>query len=260
MGCLVQDQVDLLGTESFFTGTVIDSPDGSKHVIQVHDYENTSDGGAKIVDTSGVEYHIKIDGMCETAKTRDGRRLQFAGLHTVYAQYYTETDVSIELYTSLDFDTGMKGVYKPTVSSFDTYYEQDLACRSQGKRLCSLQEICSGRGVTDEFNSGQPSFSRGFTNIPDSVANSDSWVAYFAIGARGDGCTHPHGFSACTYNSWVQIGTWGNGIGRTCKTHCEVTAEFYGGPQCPAWGTTDGEGYTPNSYMCCKIPNYSIPV
>ena len=33
LGCLFQDQVDLLSTESFFTGTVIDSPDGSKHVI-----------------------------------------------------------------------------------------------------------------------------------------------------------------------------------------------------------------------------------
>jgi hypothetical protein len=77
LGCLFQDQADLLSTDSFFTGTVIDSPDGSKHVIQVHDYESNSDGGAVIVDTSGQKYLIKTnDKSCSTVMTRDGRRLQ----------------------------------------------------------------------------------------------------------------------------------------------------------------------------------------
>ena len=203
-----------------------------------------SDGGAKIVDTSGVEYHIKKAGkICETAMTRDGRRL-LGDVSNSFSLYQGQ-EYRIELYTSLDFDTEMDGVYEPTVSSFGTYNEQMMACLLQDMRLCSLHEICDGRGGGD--------FNRAF-DIPASVANSDSWVAYDTIASSiNDGCgdATPGGFG-CMGNGWVQIGTWGNGIGRTCKTHCEVTDEFYGSPFCPVWGTGDSDhGYTPNSYMCC---------
>lgn len=143
--------------------------------------------------------------------------------------------VIIDLYTSadisgrspvLDGDPTVDGVYEPTVSSFDTYKEQQAACKAEGKRLCTLDELCPTQGVL------------GF-DIRGNIG--DSWVAYDGTDTCG-----------CADNAWVQIGNWG-GLGSTCKTHCEVTAEFYDAPTCPEWGTVDGEGYTPNSYICCSV-------
>jgi len=77
LGCLFPTQVDILEKESFFTGTVIKSPDGTSHVIQIHDLEPKSDGGAVIYDTSGKKYLLtKNDKSCNTVITRDGRRLK----------------------------------------------------------------------------------------------------------------------------------------------------------------------------------------
>ena len=254
LGCLVQDQVDLLSSESFFTGTVLDSPDGSKHVIQVHDYEKNSSGDALIVDTSGKKYLIKTnDKSCGAVMTRDGRRLDSNDVFASVQVLNMNPHVVIELYTSVDVSDTEVDIFESTVtvSSFDTYNEQAAACVAQGMRLCRLDELCPTRGVLGA-KSGQASFPRGF-DIPGSVATSDSWVAYDTSGWYGpthDNCGDAGG---CAGNGWVQIGTWAGG--HTCKTHCEVTAELYNAAMCPSWGTVDGGAYTPNSYICCHYPS-----
>ena len=103
----------------------------------------------------------------------------------------------------MDGDPTVDGVYEPTVSSFDTYNEQQAACKAEGKRLCTLDELCPTQGVLGFDIRGN---------------NGDSWVAYDGTDTCG-----------CADNAWVQIGNWG-GLGHTCKTHCEVTAEFYDAP------------------------------
>ncbi len=76
LGCLSVEEAELLKLESFFTPTVLASPDGTQHSIQAHDIESTEDGGFVLTDMSGMLYHVEKSSDCQTGVVdRHGRLL-----------------------------------------------------------------------------------------------------------------------------------------------------------------------------------------
>ncbi len=75
-GCLSGEDADLLKLESFFTPTVLASPDGAQHSIQAHDIESTEDGGFILKDVTGKIYSVKESSDCQAGVVdRHGRQL-----------------------------------------------------------------------------------------------------------------------------------------------------------------------------------------
>ena len=75
-GCLSAEEADVLKLDSFFTPTVLASPDGAQHSIQAHDIESTEDGGFVLIDMTGKMYVVKESSDCQTGVIdRHGRRL-----------------------------------------------------------------------------------------------------------------------------------------------------------------------------------------
>jgi hypothetical protein len=75
-GCLSAEEADVLKLDSFFTPTVLASPDGSQHSIQAHDIESTEDGGFVLIDMTGKMYDVKESSDCQAGVIdRHGRRL-----------------------------------------------------------------------------------------------------------------------------------------------------------------------------------------
>ncbi len=75
-GCISAEEADLLKLESFFTPTVVASPDGTLHSIQAHDIESTEDGEFVITDMTGQLYYLKESSDCPAGVVdRHGRQL-----------------------------------------------------------------------------------------------------------------------------------------------------------------------------------------
>ncbi|EJK50897.1 hypothetical protein THAOC_29990 [Thalassiosira oceanica] len=73
LGCISGDAVQPMALESLRSPVVLTAPDGSLHKIDGHDIEWNEDGGATIVESSGMVYEIKKDPTCASASER--RRL-----------------------------------------------------------------------------------------------------------------------------------------------------------------------------------------
>lgn len=80
LGCLSAEEADALKLESFFTPTVVASPDGALHSIQAHDIESTEDGGFVLKDMTGKMYYVKESSDCQAGVVdHHGRKLLKTG-------------------------------------------------------------------------------------------------------------------------------------------------------------------------------------
>ena len=90
LGCLSAEEADALKLESFFTPTVVASPDGALHSIQAHDIESNEDGGFVLTDVTGNMYVLVESSDCQAgviAIDHNGRQLDLDVTPVKYRVY-----------------------------------------------------------------------------------------------------------------------------------------------------------------------------